>query len=380
MSFRRLSTLVITLFSLLAPLLMPLAPAAHAASAPSIYFGSSTVSAAEGNNFSVALRLNTNGAAIDTVNVIVSFPESQLSLVGLDKGGSVFDTFLPAAPSTDGGKLTFSAASLASRRAGNGLLIATLSFAAKADSGSATLGLDGSQAANDGAAIDATTPSTQVSFRKASPDESNPATIGIDAVRVTDVSLNGGVVRWKTAVAATSSVDYGADRNYGLTAGSSGMSTDHAVDLGHAFAAKTAVHFRVTSVDSQGDRQSSADQIFTTLGYTVRVQIVDKRSQPQSGVSVTIGGSKAVQTDTEGYATVRNIAAGNQRVSIDGKSQSITVKALATSGPATTQQFKLVAASGAPVGIYVGIGIVLLLLALLGTVLYRLPGKDKPTP
>jgi hypothetical protein len=376
---KRRFSLFIAFVSLLAPV-FGISAVVHAASGPAIYFAETNVTAAQNSRFKLAIRLDAHGTAVNTVNIIVHFPSSQLNMDGLDKGGSYFDTILPAAPTAKGDSVTFSAASINAGPTTGDTLIGTLSFTAKAASGSATLSLDGSQAANAGAVVTTTTATSRVDFAAPGAANGGNEAIGITNIAVRDVTLRGGVVHWQTTTPSTSSVDYGADGNYGLTAGSAELVKDHAVDLGSNFPGKTTVHFRVTSVDTTGSRQSSADQIFTTLGYLVHIQVVDKNAKPLSGADVMIGTSKTVKTDTGGYATIANVAAGSQKVFVNGQTQNITVKALKTADATTTpQEFKLVASAGMPVGIYVGIALVILLLAILGTVLYRKPPSDAPT-
>jgi hypothetical protein len=73
----------------------------------------------------------------------------------------------------------------------------------------------------------------------------------------------GVVITWTTNEPATSNVEYGKDTDYGLTASSAELTTDHSLTL-TGLESNTAYHFHVKSSDKDGNQASSADNIFVT--------------------------------------------------------------------------------------------------------------------
>lgn len=71
------------------------------------------------------------------------------------------------------------------------------------------------------------------------------------------------VVTWTTNEPASSGVEYGKETDYGLTASSADLTTDHSLTLSD-LESNTAYHFRITSNDKAGNQASSADNIFVT--------------------------------------------------------------------------------------------------------------------
>jgi hypothetical protein len=71
------------------------------------------------------------------------------------------------------------------------------------------------------------------------------------------------VITWTTNEPASSDVEYGKNTDYGLTASSAELTTDHSITLSD-LEPNTAYHFRVTSRDKAGNQASSADNIFVT--------------------------------------------------------------------------------------------------------------------
>jgi hypothetical protein len=82
------------------------------------------------------------------------------------------------------------------------------------------------------------------------------------------------VITWTTNEPATTDVAYGKEADYGLTASSTGLATDHTITLS-GLEANTAYHFKVTSKDEAGNEASSEDDMFVTSQeispYSVRV-------------------------------------------------------------------------------------------------------------
>ena len=91
-------------------------------------------------------------------------------------------------------------------------------------------------------------------------DTTQPIIKDVSTSSATDTGI---VITWTTNEPATSDVEYGKETDYGLTASSTGMVTDHTVTL-TGLEANTAYHFKVTSKDQAGNQASSGDNIFVT--------------------------------------------------------------------------------------------------------------------
>jgi hypothetical protein len=91
-------------------------------------------------------------------------------------------------------------------------------------------------------------------------DTSPPVIKNISTSSETETSA---VITWTTNKPASSGVEYGKETDYGLTASSADLTTDHSLTLS-ALEPNTAYHFRITSSDKAGNQASSADNIFVT--------------------------------------------------------------------------------------------------------------------
>jgi hypothetical protein len=339
---------------------------AHAAGTPSLFFEKATVSAANGSNVSLPLHIDGNGTPVNAVLVVATYSADQLTYVGLDKSGSFFDTFVPANPKVEKGKITFSVASLG-KTTDSDVLVSRLVFTVNGSSGTGKVAVTESEASNNGSRISLDTSSASVQLSGS--NQSPKSTLSLSNISVTDITTSNGAIRWHTAVPASSSVDYGDSISYGSTVGSEGLTTDHIVYLGSIFSSRTTVHFRVMSVSADNNVGISTDKSFTTQGYTLHLIVKDKGGKPISGTKVTVGDGKEAKTDANGAATVVNIAGGNQKVYIGENSpQIITVKETSDiRGKAATQEFQLVAKRSSIVG---PTGLLALLFIVLASVLF----------
>jgi hypothetical protein len=71
------------------------------------------------------------------------------------------------------------------------------------------------------------------------------------------------IIAWTTNEPGSSNVEYGKNTDYGLTASSTELTTDHSITVSN-LEPNTAYHFRVTSSDKAGNQASSTDNIFVT--------------------------------------------------------------------------------------------------------------------
>jgi len=91
-------------------------------------------------------------------------------------------------------------------------------------------------------------------------DNTPPVIKDISTSSETDTSV---YITWTTNKAATSAVEYGKETAYGLNASSAELTTDHSLKL-TGLEPNTAYHFKVSSSDKDGNKASSADDIFVT--------------------------------------------------------------------------------------------------------------------
>jgi len=92
-------------------------------------------------------------------------------------------------------------------------------------------------------------------------------TLLIKDVSTSSETENSVVITWTTNEPATSVVDYGKEADYGLTASSDELTTQHNLTL-TGLEPNSAYHFQVTSVDKAGKEASSIDDIFVTAQET----------------------------------------------------------------------------------------------------------------
>jgi hypothetical protein len=85
----------------------------------------------------------------------------------------------------------------------------------------------------------------------------------IKDVSISSETETSAVITWTTNEPATGDIEYGKETDYGLTASSADLTTDHSLTLSN-LESNTAYHFRVTSGDEAGNQASSADNIFVT--------------------------------------------------------------------------------------------------------------------
>lgn len=91
-------------------------------------------------------------------------------------------------------------------------------------------------------------------------DSTAPVILDPQATAITSTSA---VIQWLTDESSDSSVEYGTTSSYGLLTEDGEFVTDHAVLL-TGLSPGTTYHFRVTSMDGEGNTATSGDVVFTT--------------------------------------------------------------------------------------------------------------------
>jgi len=112
----------------------------------------------------------------------------------------------------------------------------------------------------------------------------------ISEVTVSDIRLDSAIISWTSSTIASSQVSYGKDYNYGSVASdqSSSALTVHVIKLDN-LQNSSNYHFKIVSVDVDGNSVTSDDYSFSTLEFPVLSNItVDQLPEmPTSTVRVT---------------------------------------------------------------------------------------------
>lgn len=85
----------------------------------------------------------------------------------------------------------------------------------------------------------------------------------ISGVTATDVTASSAIIRWTTNEAATTQIDYGLSKAYGMQFFEARLSTNHIKDLNNLQSDAT-YYYQVTSKDAAGNTSVSSNQTFKT--------------------------------------------------------------------------------------------------------------------
>ncbi len=91
---------------------------------------------------------------------------------------------------------------------------------------------------------------------------------GISEVKISDISLSGAIVSWKTTSSSPSTIKYGKTNSYGseLSDSSGSAVTTHTVKLSNLSDSST-YHFKIFGTDTDGNVMQSDDYNFDTLTF-----------------------------------------------------------------------------------------------------------------
>ena len=113
---------------------------------------------------------------------------------------------------------------------------------------------------------------------------------GISEVTISDIRLNSAIVSWKSTTISNSELRYGKTNTYGMTAQdqSSSSVTVHVIKLDTLDHSST-YHFKISSIDADGNTVSSDDYSFETLKFPIvsNLKIEQLKNMPTSTVKVT---------------------------------------------------------------------------------------------
>src|SRR5579871_1098993 len=88
--------------------------------------------------------------------------------------------------------------------------------------------------------------------------------LALSGVHASGITSTSATISWGTNENATSEVEYGLSVSYGASTPLYGLELNHDVDL-TGLSPATTYHYRVKSVDPQGNVATSGDATFTTL-------------------------------------------------------------------------------------------------------------------
>jgi hypothetical protein len=316
----------------------PALPALATGSGGSISLSASKSTVASGGTVVIAIYMNGGGNPINAVEADFTYPESTMQYVGINYSGSAFSI---AAPNNGGGSGLVTIGDGTTSPISGSALVATVTFRALANSGSANFAVAGSSNlvnANDNTAVGYSPSGTSVKFGVAAAKPVTPAAPAtpkdttapkITNTKTTDLTPFGATVTWTTDEASDAVVEYGLDANYGLSASSTTSATTHSVALNSTFLAPLElVHYRVKSTDTSGNVATGEDQTLQLPGVAVTIVVRGPDGHLQSGVSVTVDGASGT-TNAKGEVTLTSTL-GTKKVVTTYKGvtvqKSITIK------------------------------------------------------
>ncbi|OGY25375.1 MAG: hypothetical protein A2Z11_00780 [Candidatus Woykebacteria bacterium RBG_16_43_9] len=294
-------------------ILSPLVSVSDVKAAGSIYLSPGGATIAQGSSFSVSVRVNTGGKSVDSVQANLSYQTDKLDFIGISYGGTEFE--IQAESSGGSGSVRMGRGTL-SAKSGD-VLVGTITFSAKVNSGSAAVSFtSGTVAVKAGATVVSATSGGTYSFTKptpaAKPKPKDKTAPKISDVKVTDIGLEKATVTWKTNEETNSSVEYGPTKSLGLLVSSSKLTTTHKIALSSKILIPgTKFYYVVKSKDTAGNEAKSKLTSFKTKGYTIVLKILAANGKSLTSVLVTlIPGLENATTDQNGVATFKDIAPG----------------------------------------------------------------------
>lgn len=330
----------LALLGLIIGLSTVLLPGHSLATTGSIYLSPASNSVLIGDNITVSLRINP-GTPVDAVAALVSFDSSKLQFVS-DNFGSVFSQ-LTNTPSASSVKLV---GLILGSSTNSDSLIATITLKALVGSGSDSLAISipsGSSyyAAYNGVSTNPSAAGATVSFTTPPPPpptptpapKATPATPpkasstpiatpipvakAVLAVAVKSVSYTLVSVNVTSDIPVQTAIKYGTSSdqltqitNYTTISKTSIVSLDP-----NLLMPGTTYYYQVLAKDAAGNVTEGAINTLTTVGYTLKVAVLDNNYKALAGKSVSLHSSvMTATTDSNGIATFTNVAPGAHHV------------------------------------------------------------------
>jgi hypothetical protein len=292
---------------------------------------SASGSTAQGGTLSISIRENSGSEPVNAASATITYPTGSLQYLSTSNS-SAFG--IAAATSGGGGSAHVERGSLSPVTGAQ--TVAIVYFRVLANSGSASIAFSSGQvlSANSNANIASSYSGTTVHLTApvaapvAPPADTIPPKI--TDVKASNITASSVVITWTTSEPASSSVDYGPTKDYGLSTSDGTLITAHKIVLNSSLIVPAQqYHYAVKSADAAGNAASSPDSTFTTQGAKVVVSVRDQKNKPVKGAKVSLLDSSAI-TDKNGKATVTGATVGKQTLVVDYKShiytQTVTVK------------------------------------------------------
>jgi hypothetical protein len=347
-----------------------------------VYAASATVSlvssgsAIKGNYVTVTIRENSGAEPVNGAGATLSYPADKLTFVSI-ASSSAFG--IAAASSGGGGSVKVDRGALSPVTGTQ--TVATVTFRALTDSGSATVNVTSASvfSANSNTDIASGSSGTTIAFRAPTPvappppADTTPPTI--TNVKVSEIKANSATISWTTSEPSTTEVNYGTNKSYGLTAVSATPVTEHKIVLTSALMEPgEKYHYMVRSVDPAGNAVTGEDASFKTTGATLVVTVLNQDKKPLSGAKVEIDGISGT-TDKKGVVTLSNVTLGKKYGVITYGDQKfpVSVQVDSVDKPTTVTYTEKIKSNNLPLIIAGG----LLLLAIVAYLIIK-GGKIKP--
>lgn len=296
--------------------------------AGSIYLSPASATIAKDSYFSVSVRVNAD--TVDAVQANLSYPADKIDFTGLSYGGTGFE--IQAEGSGGGGSIRIGRGSITAKS--GDVLVATISFRAKVDSGSATVSFtSGTEGIKGGSVVANAGSGGTYSFTEPAPEpEKDKTAPKISDVKAVDIGLNKATITWTTNEKATSTVEYGPTEKLGITASSTKLVKSHKVTLSASLLFPGSKYFyRVKSKDESGNESKNEIGEFKTKGYKIQLKVTDKDGNSIADAKVQlVPGSGKKTTAKNGTVVFEDITPGEHSVHVEYGGQvfasTITVK------------------------------------------------------
>ena len=335
----KLALLLVLALSLLA------LPGRSLAATNQIYLSPNPNTVQAGDNFTVSLRINPGGTAINGAQATISYNPSNLQYISIDTASSAFPTAL-VSPSGGNGNVVIVQGILGGSITSDSL-IANITFKALVGSGSATLGYNtgatyspNATSATDGSYTNPTPLDTTVNFtpvpaaptptvapkvtvKTTTPTTTTPGptatpapTTAVLTTTLKTVEFNLVNLRVASNIPVQVALKYGTSSSLSQTRDFSALGTDNTVSIDPtSLIPGTTYYYEVVAKDGSGNTTQGVIKSFTTKGYTLKVTVLDSHNQPLADKTITLHSAvMTAKTDKNGVATFTNVAPGAHHV------------------------------------------------------------------
>jgi hypothetical protein len=278
----------------------------------------------------VSVYANTGGDFVNAVQANFSYPTDKLQFLSVNTSGSALTIF--AEKTAAGGVVRIAGGTPSPGFSGN-KFIASVSFRVLQDTGAVALAFTGETAAyrdSDNANVIGAKGGATYTLGQGTAPTKAPGTtslgsvntLSVTQVAVQNVGRTNAVISWKTSIAATSSVEYGPNTEYGFSESSDKKTLEHSITLDQFLAPGTTYHFRVKS-ESGSDQGQSDDYTFKTKGYDFTVRATDGGGKALMGARIMVYPEVTEQiTNENGEATFSDMSLGTHGVIIKNNNKT----------------------------------------------------------